>query len=119
MITAVTLQKCKDKLVLTRQDILESLSQQDTTNDAGNRGDSADLVKYQENQNLSMQRKEALYYKLKQVDAALHRIDSEGYGICEETEEWIEEKRLLAIPWTTLSIIGAEIREEESRVYQN
>ena len=33
------------------------------------------------------------------------------FGICEETEEQIEIERLLALPWTRLSIEGAEIRE--------
>ncbi len=40
-----------------------------------------------------------------------------AYGICEETEELIEEDRLLAIPWTRLSIEGAEIRESVNKRY--
>ena len=48
---------------------------------------------------------------------ALSRIDSGTYGICEETEEVVEAERLLAIPWTRLSIEGAEIRESLNKRY--
>jgi DnaK suppressor protein len=48
---------------------------------------------------------------------ALSRIESGTYGICEETEEQIEHERLLAIPWTRLSIEGAEIRESIKKRY--
>ena len=46
---------------------------------------------------------------------ALARIEQGTFGVCEETEEVIESERLLAIPWTRLSIEGAEIREAVSR----
>jgi DnaK suppressor protein len=41
----------------------------------------------------------------------LGRIEKGTYGVCEETEEPIEVERLRAIPWTRLSIEGAELRE--------
>jgi DnaK suppressor protein len=44
-------------------------------------------------------------------------MESGAYGICEETEEMIENERLLAIPWTRLSIEGAEIRESLKKRY--
>ena len=43
--------------------------------------------------------------------------DAELFGICEETEEVIEPERLRAIPWTRLSIEGAEIRESVNKRY--
>ena len=42
---------------------------------------------------------------------ALARIEQGCYGVCEETGEIIESERLMALPWTSLSIEGAEIRE--------
>jgi DnaK suppressor protein len=55
--------------------------------------------------------------QLLEIEFALARIESGSYGICEETEESIEPDRLLAIPWTRLSIEGAEIRESVQKRY--
>ena len=52
-----------------------------------------------------------------EIEFALARIEQGTYGICEETEEPIEVERLLAIPWTRLSIEGAEIREVMTKKY--
>jgi len=52
-----------------------------------------------------------------EIEMALGRIENGTYGICEETEEPIETDRLLAIPWTRLSIEGAELRESLGRRY--
>jgi len=46
-----------------------------------------------------------------EIELALQRIENGCYGICEETQEPIEEDRLMAIPWTRLSIEGAELKE--------
>ncbi len=46
-----------------------------------------------------------------EVEDALGRIEKNQYGICEETQEPIEVARLLALPWTRVSLEGAEIRE--------
>ena len=55
---------------------------------------------------------------LKKVIMALTRMESGNYGICEQTEEVIELNRLLSLPWTTLSIEGAEIEESERTLKQ-
>ena len=48
---------------------------------------------------------------LDEVVKALERMENGSYGICNQTQEVINEKRLLSLPWTTLSIEGAEIEE--------
>lgn len=48
---------------------------------------------------------------LDQVTKALERMENGLYGICDQTQEPINQKRLLSLPWTTLSIEGAEIEE--------
>lgn len=60
---------------------------------------------------------ERMRHQLMEIDFALARIHSGEFGICEETEEAIEPERLLAIPWTRLSIEGAEIREAMKKRY--
>lgn len=44
------------------------------------------------------------YEKTKAIDAALERINRGKYGICEECDEPISEKRLKAVPWTRLCL---------------
>lgn len=53
--------------------------------------------------------------QLMEIEFALARIAGGEYGMCEETQEPIEIERLLAIPYTRLSIEGAEIREAMKR----
>lgn len=48
---------------------------------------------------------------LDQVTKALERMENGLYGICDQTQELISAKRLLSLPWTTLSIEGAELEE--------
>ena len=50
--------------------------------------------------------------KLHQIDDALKRIESGEYGFCEVTGEKIGEERLVALPFTKLSI---EAQEEIER----
>jgi len=52
---------------------------------------------------------------LLEIESALYRIQNGLFGICEETEEFIEPERLLVIPWTRFSIEGAETRESVSQ----
>ena len=56
--------------------------------------------------------------KLKLIDQALERLETQQYGICQECEEAISTKRLMAIPWATRCIscqerINANADDEE------
>ena len=44
---------------------------------------------------------------LREIDAALQRIEDGTYGVCEGCGKPIEEERLEAIPWTRLCIDDA------------
>jgi len=55
---------------------------------------------------------------LREVSDALHRIDTDHYGICLECEEPISQKRLDAVPWARYCVscqenIAARIAEGE------
>ena len=108
------LEKCKGKLLHAKSEILNRVreSRNDLYNsEDGKGGDEGDqtMRALAESEFLSMH--ERLRKQLMEIESALARIDQGLYGICEETEEPIEAERLLAIPWTRLSIEGAEIRE--------
>ena len=52
--------------------------------------------------------------KLQQIDDALKRIESGEYGFCEVTGEKIGEERLMAMPFTKMSVEAQEEIERES-----
>ena len=54
-------------------------------------------------------------YLISQIIRALSKMQSGDYGICEQTGEDIELERLNSIPWTNLSIEGAEELENFER----
>ncbi|MBK9040516.1 MAG: TraR/DksA family transcriptional regulator [Bdellovibrionales bacterium] len=111
--------KCKRKLLETKAELLNRVKEArmdlHTSEDRG--GDEGDqtMRALAESEFLSMT--ERLRKQLMEIEIALSRIESGNYGICEETEEAIEPDRLLAIPWTRLSIEGAEIRESLRKKY--
>ena len=45
---------------------------------------------------------------LREVNGALHRIDTGHYGVCLECEEPISEKRLDALPWARYCVVCQE-----------
>lgn len=110
--------ECKRRLLDAKTDLLNRVRQ--TRNDLhfeDKGGDEADQTVriLAEAETLSLQ--ERLRSQLLEIELALSRIENGTYGICEETEEQIEHDRLLAIPWTRLSIEGAEIRESVQKRY--
>jgi DnaK suppressor protein len=119
-LTQDLVEKCKSKLIHAKTELLNRVreSRQDLNNADDNKGgDEGDqtLRALAEAEFLSMH--ERLRKQLMEIESALGRIEKGLYGICEETEEVIEPDRLLAIPWTRLSIEGAEIRESLGKKY--
>ena len=60
---------------------------------------------------------------LREISDALHRIDTETYGICLECEEPISVKRLNAVPWarycvTCQEMIANRIADGEMMEYE-
>lgn len=107
------LEECKKLLLTAKEDILNRVkSTKESLNVADEKGgDEGDQTvrALAESEMLGMH--DRLRRQLLEVEYALGRIDSGTFGYCEETEEPIESERLKAIPWTRLSIEGAEIRE--------
>ncbi len=117
-ITEKLVKECKEKLLKTKMDLLNRVKEAREKLDLGEKGgDEADqtmrLLAEQEMLSLN----DRLRSQLFEIESALGRIESGAYGSCEETDEPIEVERLKAIPWTRLSIEGAEIRESVDRRY--
>ncbi len=111
--------ECKERLLHTKSEILNRVKEArfnlDTNDDKG--GDEADQTVrvLAEQEFLNMH--DRLRTQLIEIESALARVENGSFGVCEETEEMIEAERLRAIPWTRLSIEGAEIRESVNKRY--
>ncbi|MBT4762858.1 MAG: TraR/DksA family transcriptional regulator [Bdellovibrionaceae bacterium] len=106
------LEKCKSKLVEAKSDVLNRVKEarkEVVSEEKG--GDEADQTVRALAETEFLSKNERLRSRLMEIEQALFRIENGTYGVCEETEEPIEKDRLFAIPWTRLSIEGAEIRE--------
>ncbi len=110
--------ECKQKLLQTKSDLLNRVkdARSDLNNDDRG-GDEADQTVRVLAEAEFLTFHERLRTQLIEIESALARIESGHFGICEETEEEIEPERLRAIPWTRLSIEGAEIRESMNKRY--
>lgn len=117
-ITEKIVSECRDKLMKAKMDLMNRVKEAREKLDLGEKGgDEADqtmrLLAEQEMLNLN----DRLRSQLFEIESALGRIENGSFGTCEETEEPIEVERLRAIPWTRLSIEGAEIRESMNKRY--
>lgn len=118
IVTKELIKECKSKLLAAKAEILNRV--QETRRDLfidEKGGDEADQTVRVLAESETLHLHERLRSQLVEIEQALSRIESGTYGICEETEEWIEVERLRAIPWTRLSIEGAEIRESMEKRY--
>jgi len=112
-------EKCKNKLLLSKEDILNRVkdARENLNKDDSKGGDEGDQTVRALEESQFLRLNERFRKQLMEIEMALSRIDSGTYGVCEETEEVIESERLVAIPWTRLSIEGAEIRESLNKRY--
>lgn len=107
-----TIEQCKEKLLLEKENILNTLKTNGRPPDTDERsGDFGDQNNRAMNEHQWLLFQNRLRKQLLEVESALSRIESNNFGVCEETENPIETPRLLAIPWTRLSIEGARLRE--------
>lgn len=117
-IEAGLLEECKKRLLDAKMDILNRVK--DARRDLhfeDKGGDEADQTVRVLAESETLTLHERMRSQLLEIELALSRIESGTYGVCEETEEVIEPERLRAIPWTRLSIEGAEIRESLKKRY--
>lgn len=112
-----TVQVCKTKLLTFKSNILNQMKSMaaDFNLVDKSRGDESDLSAAHQEEHNFLIAQTRMKTQLLEIEMALGRIESGNYGICEETDELIETERLLAIPWTRLSIEGAEIRESQTK----
>ncbi len=109
---------CKETLLNLKADLLNRIRENHREFHSRDRGgDETDQAVDTLAEGQYMSAQERSRTQLLEIEIALAKIERGVYGICEETDEAIEPERLLAIPWTRLSVEGAEIREDLSKRY--
>lgn len=107
------IEDCRLKLLSLKRDILNRVrdSQAEFASLDRSGGDEIDQTVAQLAEDHFLIAQDRLRTQLMEIEFALGRIQLGNFGVCEETFEPIEQERLLAIPYTRLSIEGAEIRD--------
>lgn len=116
------MKECKLKLISLKAEILNrvrssALQYSHSQSSRSTSGDEIDQTVAQQEEHNFLISQERMRNQLIEVEMALARLENGTFGICEETEEPIEEERLMAVPWTRLSIEGAEMREAVSKKF--
>jgi DnaK suppressor protein len=75
--------------------------------------DEMDRLQQQLSRDIAVRNLDRSSALLKNVRAALERIDDESYGLCLRCEEPIAEKRLKAVPWASHCIDCQEIIDRQ------
>jgi len=73
--------------------------------------DVLDALQLSQERSLAVQSLDLNTQLLRQVEAALDRLDEGAYGTCLHCEDPIPERRLRALPWAILCV-GCQEREE-------
>lgn len=111
--------ECKSKLLDIKRQIMNRVrsgrAEFETLDRFG--GDEADQTMSVQAEYEFLSNQYRLKDQLLEIEFALARIQDGRFGICEETDEPIEIERLRVLPWTRLSIEGAEIREATKKKY--
>lgn len=110
---------CRQRLLSLKQEMMNRVRmghQEFAANERAS-GDEVDQTVALLAENTFLISQERLRKQILEIEFALARIQNGSFGICEETQEPIETDRLLALPYTRLSIEGAEMREALGRRY--
>lgn len=76
--------------------------------------DMLDQIQHAQERDMAMGNLERASARLREVRGALHRIQTNSFGICAECEEEISMKRLAAVPWTTSCLACREVMDHSS-----
>lgn len=106
------IKKVKDLLLTQKKEIL---AQSSTQVEVDTDGDETDEIQANILIGLNNQLNSRNLEKLSQIDTALKRIEEGAYGLCQDCEEPINEKRLLSNPHFQTCIACAEEREAEEK----
>ncbi len=104
----------KTELLQDSTDTLSSLKEESLAE-----ADMADRATRETDRALELRTRDRQRKLISKIDAALRRIEEGTYGYCEETDEPISLKRLMARPIATLSLEAQERHERMERTHRD
>lgn len=116
------LDKCQIELSKRRNELLmeiEDKFKRSRKENSSQMADIADIASHNAQDELSMMVAGEEIKKIKQIDDALARIDSDKYGICRGCGCDINIERLKALPFATLCVKCKELEENEIEFEEN
>jgi len=103
------------EMLITERDQLQNMLQNTEIPAVDVSGDDADISSNITSQDITLKINERTTVRLKQINAALLRVEEEGFGVCGLCDEEIDVKRLLALPTVTVCVDCASVQEKHQR----
>lgn len=112
-----TLKKCEELLLNMKKEILANFQEraQEGLSIEGEVQDEGDIAQEATAKSVSLALADKDKARLAAIEQALKRISEGSYGICIDTEEEIEEKRLLANPLAVRTVMAQEAFEKDQK----
>jgi DnaK suppressor protein len=114
--------KFRTMLLQLRKEITREIQQdvqEGREGEAGDGRDTYDIASDERDREINLLLGDRERRKLQQIDDALHRIDTDAYGICEECDGEIAAGRLEAMPFSRLCVTCQSEFEQAQRTVQN
>ena len=108
----IFLQQMKEDLVSKKKELIIKAN---LLPDIDASGDETDEVQANLLLELSNQLSARDIIKISLIDESLRKIENSTYGLCEDCDDFIPEKRLLANPYFLTCVMCAEVRELEEK----
>ena len=110
----------REMLLAKRHDVLAGLGIKFDTLARMGRVAEEDQAQITHDEFVSLRLNRLDYLQLRMIEAALDRLDSGDYGICQACEEPMPAKRLKALPWARYCVgcqesIGADTEDQDRR----
>ena len=111
----------RQKLLIWKNELLNEASdtKDDLSEDGLQRPDIADRAQVESNAAIQLRTRDRERKLISKIDSALRRIDLGTYGYCEETDEPIGIKRLIARPIASLCLDAQERHEKMERIHKD
>ena len=86
--------------------------------ESSNKPDNADRASIESERSLELRTRDRERKLISKINKALKKIEDGTYGYCEDTNQPISIKRLIARPIATLSLEAQEIHEKSEKIYR-
>ena len=111
----------RQKLMKWRHELLEEANQTivNLSTESLHKPDQMDRAQIESNAALDLRTRDRERKLLQKINDSLQRIDEGTYGYCEETDEPIGIKRLIARPIASLCLDAQERHEKMERIHKD